>query len=73
MVAGVFVRVFIAQPTFQLADPAGLTKGLVSWIYSNAGQAWSAPGAGTALRASLLHQHRQIMQLTLQGKRRLLP
>ena len=44
-VAGVFVRMFILQPTFQLADPAGLTKGLVSWVYSNAGHAWALPGA----------------------------
>ena len=43
--AGVFVRMFILQPTFQLADPAGLTKGLVSWIYSHAGHAWALPGA----------------------------
>ena len=44
-VAGIFVRMFILQPTFQLADPAGLTKGLVSWVYSNAGHAWALPGA----------------------------
>ena len=43
--AGVFVRMFIQQPTFPLADPAGLTKGLVSWIYSNAGHAWAMPGS----------------------------
>lgn len=44
MVANVFVRVFLAQPTFQLSEPGGFTKGLMSWIYSNAARAFAKPG-----------------------------
>ena len=44
VVANVFVRVFIAQPAFQLSDPAGFTKGLVSWIHANAALAFAAAG-----------------------------
>lgn len=55
--AGVFVRMFIQQPTFPLADPAGLTKGLVSWIYSNAGHAWAMPGSCLHPRQHSNRQH----------------
>ena len=72
MVANVFVRVFIAQPTFQLSDAPGFTKGLVSWIYSHAAEAFAAPGVHQLACVQLPPKPRSSLLIRRQGTPHLL-